>query len=219
MHYNHGGSSFFRQQQLLHEVSLVDKRTQRTLSKRDSIKRTAMEMFAVHGVDKVSVDEIAAKANVSKVTIYKYFGSKDKLYAEVVNMFIDETLAATEEVFNSDLDFLEKLKFALLIKANTSPLVSWDYLLQVWEKEGQLTEHMQQSLQNKVKVLMSKIFEEGKSKGFIEESLSFDLFYLYSEIFRAGIRAKSIDLESVLIDKAAVEKLVDLHFFGLIKRA
>jgi hypothetical protein len=51
-----------------------------------------------------------------------------------------------------------------------------------------------------------------------EDSLSFDLFYLYSEIFRAGLKAKSIHLESVLIDKDAVEKLVDLYFFGLIKR-
>jgi hypothetical protein len=113
---------------------------------------------------------------------------------------------------------LEKLKFALLTKVNTSPLVSWAYLLQLWERHDQLTENMHQNLQNKVRALMHKLFEEGKRKGFIDESLSFDLFYLYSEILRAGFRAKSIDLESVLIDKDAVEKLVDLHFFGLIKR-
>jgi AcrR family transcriptional regulator len=178
----------------------------------------ALELFAAHGMEKVSVDEIAAQANVSKVTLYKYFGSKDDLYAAVVNMFIDETLAATEKVFNSELDFLEKLKFALLSKVNTSPLVSWTYLLQVWEKDGQLTENFAQTLQNKVKALIYKLFEEGQRTGFIDANLSFELFYLYSEIFRAGLKAKSLDLESTLADKGSIETLVNLHFFGLIKK-
>ncbi len=196
----------------------MDKRKHRTQTKMEAIKRVALELFAVHGVDRVSMDEIAAKANVSKVTIYKYFGSKEDLYAEVVNLFIDETLAATEEVFNSDLDFLEKLKLVLRAPVNTSPLVSWAYLQQVWEKDSQFAGKLNESLQQKVKAQMYRFFEEGKRKGYIEESLSFDLLYLYSEIFRAGLNAKSIDLESVLVDKDTLEKLVNLYFFGIVKR-
>lgn len=196
----------------------MNRRKQRTRTKQESIKRAALELFAAHGVDRVSVDEIAAKAGVSKVTLYKYFGSKDDLYAEVVNLFIDETLAATEAVFNSDAGFLDKLKFALLAKVNTSPLVNWNYLLQVWDADPHLPGDIEERLRNRVKALMLQLVEQGKREGYIEESLSFDLLYLYSEIFRAGIRAKSIDLESVLVDKQAVETLVNLHFFGFVKR-
>lgn len=196
----------------------MDKRGSRTQTKKDNIKQAALELFATHGVAKVSVDEIAAKANVSKVTLYKYFGSKDDLYAAVINTFIEETLTAIENVFDSDIDFLEKLKFALLRKTNTSPLVSWTYLLQVWEKNGQMAEDVAGSLQTKVKALMYKLFAEGKREGFIDESISFEMLYLYSEIFRAGLRAKSLELESVLSDKTSVEHLVNVHFFGFINR-
>lgn len=64
---------------------------------------------------------------------------------------------------------------------------------------------------------MYKLFVEGKQKGFIDEGLSFDLLYLYSEIFRTGLKAKSKDVESILEHKDDIEKLINLYFFGLIK--
>lgn len=195
----------------------MTKLQKRSHMKMENIQEAALELFAAHGVDKVSMDEIAAKANVSKVTIYKYFGSKEDLYAQVVNRFIDETLIETEKVFDSNMDFPDKLKFVLLSKANSSQLASVPYLLQIWEQDRQLAMTMNERLQTKVKALMYKLFEEGKQKGFIEKNLSFDILYLYSEIFRAGLKAKSIDLESALVDKDALEKLVNLYFFGLLK--
>jgi AcrR family transcriptional regulator len=196
----------------------MDKRQKRTQAKMEAIKQTALELFAKHGVEKVTMDEIADAANASKVTIYKYFGSKDDLYADVIDMYIEETLSATEEVFTSDMDFLEKLKFALLQSTNTSPLVSWSYLLKVWEQNAEISANMQEKVQSKVKVLMQQLIEEGKQKGYIEKDLSFELLFLYSEIFRAGLRAKSIDIEATLVDKNAVEDLLHLYYFGIIKR-
>lgn len=114
----------------------MDKLQKRSQKKMENIKQVALELFAAYGLDKVSMDEIAAKSGVSKVTIYKYFGSKEELYAHVVNQFIDETLIATEKVFNSDIEFLDKLKFVLLSKTNSSQLASTTYLLQIWEKDN-----------------------------------------------------------------------------------
>lgn len=196
----------------------MDKRQRRTEQKQQNIISVALELFAAHGVDRVSMDEIAAKAHVSKVTMYHYFGSKEELYARAIKTYIDETLAATEKLFDSDLDFPTKLKRALLMKVSTSPLVTWSYLLQVWETEGRFAQTTNESIQKRVKSLMYRLFEEGKAQGYIEDSLSFDLFYLYSEIFRAGVKAKLEEMGAVLADHASLEKLIDLHFFGFIRR-
>ena len=195
----------------------MDKRQLRTQAKRENILRVARALFTARGVQQVSVDEIAAQANVSKVTVYKYFGSKDELYAEVVNQFMEETLVATEAVFHSEVDFLDKLKFAVGIQTSLSQLVSYAYLFDVWEKRGDIASRMDETMQ-KVRALMLGILEEGKRLGFIDPHLSFDMLRLYSEIFREGMKAKSIDLESTLADKDAVETLMNLYFFGIIRR-
>ncbi len=195
----------------------MDKRLQRTEAKRESILQVATALFSAHGMARVSVDEIAAQAGVSKVTIYKYFSSKDALYASVVNRAMNDSYDATVRVFDSDMDYLEKLKFILQTQSNLTQLVSYPYLFQVWEKNSDIAATMNETL-DKVRQQMQKFLEEGKANGFIEESLSIEMLYLYAEIFRAGLRAKSIDLDSVLADKSAVEALLDLYFFGIIRR-
>jgi AcrR family transcriptional regulator len=54
----------------------------RERKKRDTmwrIYRTALDLFAERGFDKVSVQEIADASEVSKMTVFNYFGSKEDL--------------------------------------------------------------------------------------------------------------------------------------------
>lgn len=44
----------------------------------------AAEEFAVRGYDAARMDRIAARARVNKATIYYYYGSKERLYVEVL---------------------------------------------------------------------------------------------------------------------------------------
>lgn len=190
----------------------MDKRKQRSQKKQDHIKKIALELFSTYGFDKVSMDEIAEKAGVSKVTIYKYFGSKDDLYAEVISIFIDETLSASEAALNSDMPFLDKLKFMLTTQAESSSLVSFDTLYQVWENDDTA-----QKIQERVMNLMHQFYEEGRSKGLIHEHVTFETVMQYSEIFRAGIKATFLD-KHLPLDKQVLDALYDVYFFGIIKR-
>jgi TetR/AcrR family transcriptional repressor of mexJK operon len=53
--------------------------------------QAATAVFVAQGYDGTSMDEIAAKASVSKQTIYKHFSDKDHLFSEIV-------LATTQQV-------------------------------------------------------------------------------------------------------------------------
>lgn len=55
----------------------------------------AREEFASHGIAGARVDRIAASAGVNKERIYGYFGSKEKLFDEVVAGALDELAATT----------------------------------------------------------------------------------------------------------------------------
>lgn len=48
------------------------------------VRRAAEELFKTRGFDGVAIEEIAAAAGISKVTIYKHFGSKDELFRQTV---------------------------------------------------------------------------------------------------------------------------------------
>jgi AcrR family transcriptional regulator len=51
---------------------------------RERILHGATELFAEKDFDLVLIDEIAARAGVGKGSVYRHFGSKEMLYAEVV---------------------------------------------------------------------------------------------------------------------------------------
>ena len=54
------------------------------MAKRASILTAASRLFVQHGYGGVSMDQIAAEAGVSKLTVYSHYGDKDSLFAEAV---------------------------------------------------------------------------------------------------------------------------------------
>jgi TetR/AcrR family transcriptional repressor of mexJK operon len=56
----------------------------RTARKRRAILEAATEVFLEHGYLGASMDAVAARAAVSKQTVYKQFADKDNLFTEVV---------------------------------------------------------------------------------------------------------------------------------------
>ncbi|MFF5205377.1 TetR/AcrR family transcriptional regulator [Streptosporangium sp. NPDC000396] len=67
---------------------------ERAERKRRAIVAAAREVFIRDGYE-AGMDLIAAEANVSKVTIYNHFGSKEALFTAVIRGALDEALGAT----------------------------------------------------------------------------------------------------------------------------
>src|SRR5579872_6295586 len=56
---------------------------------RDRILATARELFYRHGIQSVSVDQIAEAAGTNKMTFYRHFESKDVLIAACIRTVAD----------------------------------------------------------------------------------------------------------------------------------
>lgn len=56
------------------------------LTKRAAILDAAVRMFTRHGFEGASMDQIAAEAAVSKLTVYSHFGDKETLFGEAVHV-------------------------------------------------------------------------------------------------------------------------------------
>jgi TetR/AcrR family transcriptional regulator len=56
----------------------------RGLASKEALLSAASEEFALHGFAGASVDAIAARAGINKAMIYYHFGSKERLYVEIL---------------------------------------------------------------------------------------------------------------------------------------
>jgi len=65
-------------------LSPQEKRKKEKENKRNNILKAARKLFFDNGFKAVTVDNIAAKAAVSKGSIYLYFDSKEEIYAQVL---------------------------------------------------------------------------------------------------------------------------------------
>ncbi len=72
------------------------------LGKRAAILEAAKEMFVELGYNGVSMDGIAARAGVSKLTVYSHFGDKETLFLEAITAACMDMMP--DELFVPDAD-------------------------------------------------------------------------------------------------------------------
>ena len=78
--------------------------------KREAVLQAAVRSFNEKGFHATSLDDVAAALNVTKPTIYHYFGSKDEILFECVRRGLDAIHAAAETVESVHGDGLERLQ-------------------------------------------------------------------------------------------------------------
>ena len=110
--------------------------------RRSEILDQALALFLAHGYDHISLNDIIARAGISKGVFYHYFLSKEALLAALAARFSQQMLADLDEVLkNRELNPLERLNafFAkgTRIKTEFAPGV-WAVFGALFRPENQL---------------------------------------------------------------------------------
>lgn len=92
-----------------------ERKKQRTEDNRLYILEAAEKMFSQRGYTLTTVDEIAAEAQFSKATLYRYFKSKREIFFEVMMNAFDEVVQDLEELRSKDMGSGDKLKELILL--------------------------------------------------------------------------------------------------------
>ena len=75
--------------------------------KKEQIVEAARKLFTKYGYKKVSMDEIAKEAGVTKKTVYAYFKDKDELFKYFVFEEVDVMKKLVKEVEDRNLPFFD----------------------------------------------------------------------------------------------------------------
>ncbi|MBS7526393.1 TetR/AcrR family transcriptional regulator [Fusibacter paucivorans] len=97
------------------------------MKKSEKILMAATKLWLQNSVKKTTMDDIAESANVSKMTIYKYYSDKDTLYLEVGSYLLASYSKQLMSISGSEAPLNEKM--AQMITVVSAFAGSGDYAL------------------------------------------------------------------------------------------
>ncbi len=148
------------------------------------IVTTAKDLFWKHGIKRVTVEEICRRANVSKMTFYKYFTNKEELAKQIIKNIFDESMEKYNEMMLSDLPFSEKMKLQVRMKLEGTKDISEEYVKDVYEDtDSELHKYWDKRANEAIETVIN-YFKDAQVKGWIRKDIKIDfILYIINKFF------------------------------------
>jgi AcrR family transcriptional regulator len=183
--------------------------------KKQNILNASLKLFSEYGVQKVSIQEIAQKAQVSQVTIYNYFGGKDELLFETVKRFIYERLERFRGiVHDEEMDFKDKISYVIKDKKESLLHMDPGFLQTVMADQPDLRELIQSFTEQDAVPLLMDLVTQGKEQGFVHPDISFRSIMFYIEMYYQAMSTKPDFFDDSIAELS--EEITHMFFYGLM---
>lgn len=156
----------------------------RRQKKRRDIVGAAKELFIQHGIDRVTVDEIATAARVSKVTIYNHFGSRENLIQEIVLDIIEDENERLRYIADSDITSDQKIESMMAVKIENHQAGNRALIMDAAARDAELKLKMEKAVQEG-KQWLHAIYEQALASRNAEQKVKAETFYAYMEMMAA----------------------------------
>jgi len=183
----------------------------RRKQKKKAILEAALALFMKYGAQKVSVAEIAKEANVSQVTIYNYFESKDNVIDQVIRFYVDQIWDEMKRLFRSDIPYEEKIKQMISLKNVSDPTTSPAFFEEMLKDYATGKSYVEEVYLNEGLPMLIDFVNEGKEQGYIDPSLSNEAILFYLQMFQEYMRRE--DVAQALLPLS--EDFTKLFFYGI----
>jgi AcrR family transcriptional regulator len=143
--------------------------------KYNSIRKIAGELFWKHGFKRVSVEEICRKANVSKMTFYKYFPNKTELAKKIYSDIVADAENRFREIMDSDASPAEKIKEVIRMKFEGTMNISPEFMADFYTgSDSELISFVRERTQEILSVLRTD-YIRAQEKGIFRKDFNVDL--------------------------------------------
>lgn len=190
----------------------MDGFTRRKEQKKLNILEAALALFIEYGIEKVSISEIAQKANVSQVTIYNYFDSKHNLIQEVIIFYVNQVADHFDEIINSDAPFPEKIHQIIFNKSEKASEIHEDFYQYLIKENGSGMSYIEKVYAEKSLKGFIRLFDEGRQNGYIDPLISNEAIMAFIHIMKEGMQKG--DISNQILPLA--EEITKLMFYGIL---
>ena len=188
----------------------------RALLIKEKIKKTALDMLKTWEPKRIRITDIAKEANVSQVTIYNYFGSKEALLKEVFKDYIDQSISEFEEYMNKDISVKEKIELMILQKreANNQKF-ALTVIKEVMIEDSEIMDYVKRQYDEKIIPLMLQMIEEGHRTGEISPKITAESFLIFMNMIIEHSKTLGEAFEQ---NRQFTEEMMHIFFYGLCGR-
>ena len=183
---------------------------------KERIIRSALELFRVHGIRKVVINDIAQNAGLSPATIYNHFGSKEDLVCAAVKHFVTGTAADFRKIVEGDLPFVQKLEQVLLYKSEVFGQYQGELLQTIVSDNSEIRQLVDSVYLVEIRQYLIDFYEEGKRQGYVNPELSAETIMRYSEIIRKGMAAESSLSEDPDQNRKLLQEIIPFFLYGIL---
>ncbi len=150
--------------------------------KEEQIIEVTRQLFTTYGYKRVSMDEIAKQANVTKKTVYSYFKSKEDLLKYFINDEIKKMKTIIENTENKDLPYFTNVHNVIIrlieYKNESEFLKSIIRESEIFENKI-ITQNLKE-IDYEIRKYISKRLQEAIDKKYIEvEDVEITAFLIY----------------------------------------
>jgi AcrR family transcriptional regulator len=140
----------------------------------DHLAATAMRLFETRGYEAVTMEQIAAEADVAKGTLYNYFPVKEALLAHRFRYEIAAGMAALHGALARQRSFAGRLRYLLHASAqwNTSRRVYLPHYLRFRSPLGTQTGRAAQRYGSGTYHILEGMFQDGQAAGEVRADLA-----------------------------------------------
>lgn len=158
---------------------------------RERLLDVARQLFASNGVERTTMNDIAAASDKGRRTIYTYFKNKKEIYDAVIERDAEAIVSRLREVVDSDLEPAEKLRNYLEVRfeiveetlKNSSASSFPSEILSYLTFDRSRLERIRVLAVEKERVLFSRLIGEGVARGAFDPVRSATLPAIHQLIF------------------------------------
>lgn len=134
----------------------------------------AKDLFWKHGFRRVSVEEICRKAEVSKMTFYKYFPDKIELAKSLFNSVVEEGEEKFRMIMKEDSPASEKIRKLMLMKLEGTDNISQEFLYDFYTVPGDLKDYVEERTRTAWDILIND-FRKAQVNGVFRKDIKPEL--------------------------------------------
>jgi AcrR family transcriptional regulator len=184
----------------------------------ENILKTSRELFWKHGFKRVSVEEICKKANVSKMTFYRYFSDKIELAKTVYDKEVDKGVEKFREIlFDESNSPLTKMELLLQLKMEGIHDISKEFLQDFYSSpELGLSKHVEEKTKSTWDMIISD-FRAAQEKGWFRKDFKPETFMILTSQM-----TELISDERILAQYASPQEMImefaKFYTYGILER-
>jgi AcrR family transcriptional regulator len=195
-------------------VTKLDGFAKRRERKKESIRLAAQQLFMDRGFRAVSIAEIAALAGVSQVSIYNYFGSKEKLAIYDIDQYMAEQLQVFTDIIESPQPFLVKLEKAFFQSAKAYETIHMEFIDTFISSDPKIAKLLV-AYEEKLFPYMMKFIEQGWEEGYFNKDLSQETLLFYFNLFSSQAMQQLEKMPKGEKKRRVYNELLSVFFYGV----